>query len=56
MTGLSRKQIGRYVTMLKAGKRPHTGQYLTRHHFVKEYTQKDIELLAEVDNATHRLS
>jgi transposase InsO family protein len=56
MTGLGRKQIGRHVKALKAGKNPRAGPDLTRHHFTKQYSQIDIELLAEVDNATDRLS
>lgn len=56
MTGLSRKQIGRHVKALKAGKKPRAGPNITRHHFTKQYKQTDIELLAEVDNATDRLS
>lgn len=56
MTGLTRKQIGRHAKALRAGKKPRAGPHLTRHHFTPYYNQTDIELLAEVDNATDRLS
>ena len=57
MTGLSRKQIGRHIAHLRKWLSP---TYIlgkcARNTFRRRYSTTDIELLAEVDNATGRLS
>lgn len=55
MTGLSRAQITRLVTMYRAGEEVKSKPY-RRRRFAQRYTREDIELLAEVDEAHEALS
>lgn len=55
MTGLSRAQITRLVTVYQAGEEVKLKPY-RRRRFPQRYTRKDIELLAEVDDAHEGLS
>lgn len=54
VTGLTEKQIDRHVQAYK--KRKKLCRPYQRRRFPTRYTQKDTELLAEVDNETKRLS
>src|ERR1039457_5655617 len=55
MTGLSRAQITRLVTMYREGEAVKPKPY-RRRRFAERYTREDIELLAEVDDAHEVLS
>jgi transcriptional regulator with XRE-family HTH domain len=55
MTGLSRAQITRLVTMYREGEAVKPKPY-RRRRFAQRYTREDIELLAEVDDAHEVLS
>jgi len=55
MTGLSRAQITRLVTMYQEGKEVRPKPY-RRRRFPQRYTREDIKLLAEVDEAHEVLS
>jgi transposase InsO family protein len=55
MTGLSRAQITRLVTMYREGEAVQPKPY-RRRRFAQRYTREDIELLAEVDDAHEVLS
>ncbi len=55
MTGLSRAQITRLVTMYQQGEEVKPKPY-RRHRFRQQYTGEDIELLATVDAAHETLS
>jgi hypothetical protein len=54
ITGLTEKQIDRHVAAYKGGGKLCTSY--RRRCFLTRYTKEDVELLAEVDNATRRLS
>ena len=55
MTGMSRAQITRLVTLYRQGEEVKPKPY-RRHRFAQRYTRQDIELLAEVDEAHEVLS
>ena len=55
MTGLSRAQITRLITLYLSGEEVKAQPY-HRHCFVKRYTREDVELLANVDEAHGSLS
>lgn len=55
MTGMSRAQITRLVTVYQAGEEVKPKPY-RRRRFPQRYTRKDIEVLAEVDEAHEGLS
>src|SRR5258708_35626276 len=55
MTGLSRAQITRLVTMYREGEEVKPRPY-RRRRFAARYTREDIELLAEGDEAHEALS
>lgn len=55
MTGLSRAQITRLVTMYREGEEVKSKPY-RRRRFAQRYSREDIELLAEVDEAHEALS
>src|ERR1039458_3978910 len=55
MTGLSRAQVTRLITLYLSGEEVKAQPY-HRHSFVKRYTREDVELLADVDEAHGCLS
>ena len=55
MTGMSRAQITRLITMYLEGEKVQRKPY-RRHRFSQRYTRTDIDLLASVDEAHQTLS
>jgi len=55
MTGLSRAQVTRLITLYVSGEEVKAKPY-RRHSFTKRYTREDVELLAAVDEAHDGLS
>ena len=55
MTGLSRSQTTRLITMYLSGEQVKAKPY-RRHRFQQRYTREDVALLAEVDSAHETLS
>src|SRR4030088_2210001 len=55
MTGLSRAQITRLITMYLGGNEVQAKPY-RRHHFTRRYTREDIDLLAALDTHHETLS
>jgi hypothetical protein len=55
MTGLSRAQVTRLITLYVSGEKVKAKPY-QRHSFSRRYTREDVDLLADVDEAHDRLS
>src|ERR1017187_2464406 len=55
MTGLSRTQTSRLITMYQRGEEVKVRPY-RRHHFAERYTRADLALLVAVDEAHGTLS
>ena len=55
MTGLSRAQVTRLITLYLGGEEIRAKRY-RRHSFAKRYKREDVELLADVDEAHESLS